>query len=169
MAEFNLTKSLDPRLRRLVRSMNDPERLRSDRERAFVTAAPEAPDTAPEQHSKRVLVQVDRDELPAEFSGLNWHRLADGVYSVNVPVTRLEELAKHVHVKFVESGRRMTAALDTSVPAATVDVVHAPPAGTVSTAAAWSSESSTWASTSRSMTSPGQADPRELHSCGISR
>ena len=130
MTDFNLTKSLDPRLRRLVRSMNDPERLRSDRERAFVTAAPEAPDTAPEQFSKRVLVQVDRDELPAEFAALQWHRLADGVYSVSVPVTRLEELARHPHVKFVESGRRMTAALDTSVPAATVDVVHAPPAGT---------------------------------------
>ena len=130
MAEFNLNKSLDPKLRRLVRSMHDPERLRSDRERAFVTADAAAPDTAPEQHLKRVLVQVDRDEEVLAAFNLKWHRLADGLYSVSVPVTQLDDLARHSHVKFVESGRRMTPALDTSVPAATVDVVHTPPAGT---------------------------------------
>jgi subtilisin family serine protease len=128
MPEFNFVKKLDPRLRRLTTiSRDDPARLRMDRKSAFISAPGQPIDAPASAHSKRVLVQRADDQNGADAPPQEWHRISDGLYTVETPITKLEDLANRPEVKFVESGRRMSVSLDTSVPAATVNVVHDPP------------------------------------------
>lgn len=125
------TRKLDPRLRRLVHSLGDRDRLSQDLASAVVS--PRSGLTAEEAVeadalATRVLVRADPDVI-TKFPELHWIGIAPGVYSVQVPVTDLERLASAGSVEFVEAGRMMWPMLDTSVAETRADEVHRPPAG----------------------------------------
>lgn len=123
MPDFQGLKELDPKLRRLVQSRNDPQRLLMDRQAAFVVAEAGAHETTPEMYYKRVLVQLDTSSPPVDI-GARWHQIIDGIYTVDVRLTELEALCQRPGVKFVEAGRRMRPGLDSSVPATRAHLVH---------------------------------------------
>lgn len=123
MAEFDVVKELDPKLRRLIRSRNDPGRLTMDRDAAFVTAEAGAHETTPQLYYKRVLVQIDTPGPPTGI-GERWHQITEGIFTVDVRLTDLEALAARPEVKFIEAGRRMRPGLDTSVTETRADLVH---------------------------------------------
>jgi subtilisin family serine protease len=111
--------NLDPRLRRLVSSLSaaaaaalrDPELSQN-----WVTAAlPAVGAPEPEDVFKRVLVMLNQDQIPEEFTSLHWGRVINRTYTVGVPLTLLAALGNHPAVKFVEAGREVAAALDTSL------------------------------------------------------
>jgi subtilisin family serine protease len=126
-----LIKPLDPRLRRLVSCLSDPDRLRRD-ERDGVIATTVEPsllaDTGaaidPGEFTKQVLVQVAEGKAPASFSDLEWRALAGNIYAVTVPITRLEELALQKEVLYVEGGRKLYAHLNASVVETKANAVH---------------------------------------------
>lgn len=110
-------KQLDPALRRLVRTV----RPAATPQRVLVAAGgrevlPSGPEESPQV---RVLVQFTSVEVPNRLYDLveedKWHRVASGIYTVQCPVDRLERLACDPDVRFVEGGRRMSPALDTSI------------------------------------------------------
>lgn len=124
-------RRLDPRLRRLLHSLDDPVRLSQDL--AFPDLSPSGQLTAEEAIqtvalATRVLVRADSG-VPAEFPDLRWIEIASGVYSVQVPVTDLERLASAAGVEFIEAGRMMAPILDTSIPEIRADEVHSPSTG----------------------------------------
>jgi len=128
-------KVLDPRLRRLVHDSDRQAsaRLRADVESAFVTSSAPLPPTQlldPQTLSKRVLVKLDRDKIPVAMAGLAWSKIVDEIYSVNVPVNKLSDLARTPGVQFISAGHPVGIALDTSRPEVRAEVVQAAlPAG----------------------------------------
>ncbi|WP_165233850.1 S8 family peptidase [Aquisphaera insulae] len=130
--EPGLSQVLDPKLRRLVHDLKSKEstRLRADVDSAFLSSsvilkADQLPD--PKDLFKRVLVKLDRDEIPAPMAGLSWSRIVDEIYSVNVPVNRLDDLAATPGVQFVSAGHQVGVDLDTSRVEVKADVAQAPP------------------------------------------
>ncbi|AGA31401.1 S8 family peptidase [Singulisphaera acidiphila] len=128
-------KALDPRLRRLVHDLDRQAstRLRADVRNSFVTTdedlqASQVPD--PQKLFKRVLVKLVRDQIPAPMAGLAWSKIVENIYSVNVPVNRLRDLAATEGVQFISAGHPTGQNLDSSRMETRTDVVHAdPPAG----------------------------------------
>lgn len=126
----NKVKELDPKLRRLVHSMDNPKRLRRDLDTGLVTAAMEmaaGEAVAAEDLTKRVLVRLVGNEVPPAAADLEWSEIVEGIHSVAVPVSRLEELAATPQVEFVEAGRQMSPSLSTSVHETRADRVRNPP------------------------------------------
>jgi subtilisin family serine protease len=125
-------KELDPKLRRLVQAGIDPDLL--SQELANDTSA--AADVAmgdpitPDLFTKRVLVRLVGNVVPASFQDLTWIEIVPGIHSVAVPILRLEDLAAQPEVEFIEAGRQMSPSLDTSLAETRADRVHhpAPPA-----------------------------------------
>lgn len=121
------SKVLDPRLRRLINtSQVDPERLRTDLHNFVVQSAREfgaAETIPPDAVTKRVLVRT-RDDEPPEIRDGRAVRIVDRVYSVDVPVDRLEQLASQTNVEYMEAGRILTTRLESSVPETRADLVH---------------------------------------------
>jgi subtilisin family serine protease len=124
-----LPKSLDPKLRRLCAQAHEPQRMRQDMFRGLVATTTALAEAAPEpdELSKRVIVSLGNDEVPEDLADLDWNRLIENYFVVSVPVSRLEELGRHPLVKYVESGRVLTTALDTSLPETRANLVHQPP------------------------------------------
>jgi subtilisin family serine protease len=125
-------KILDPRLRRLVHDVGAQHRtrLRADVDRAFlITSEDLAPGVVPELQSlsKRVLVKLSHDHVPATMAGLPWSKIVGEIYSVEVPVNKLRDLAATPGVQFISSGHPIGIDLDTSRVETRTDVVHAPP------------------------------------------
>ena len=128
MAEIR-NRNMDAKLRRLVTAVleKDDQKLKHDVARGFVASAETVTaertvDT--ERVSKRVLVSLRSDEMPARLSNLSWINLVGNIHSVEVPVTRLEELAADSSVEYVEAGRDVIPSLVSSVPETRADVVH---------------------------------------------
>jgi subtilisin family serine protease len=126
-----MQKSLDPRLRRLVRTGLDTHRLGHDVARGVVNMAPEAIAEAPsaENVRKRVLVMLSSEQVPDRLPQYRWRKISDGIYSVELPVSELEPLAATPGVEFVEAGRELGPLLISSVPATRADQVHNPSNG----------------------------------------
>jgi len=126
-------KELDPKLRRQIASLHNPRRLRADLGRAVLSAtepvADGAEEAAAENLTRRVLVRLSSADVPAAAADLDWHELVEGIYSLEVPITRLGELADLPQVEYVEAGRILAPNLDTSLPETRADRVHQAPAG----------------------------------------
>ena len=127
-------KVLDPRLRRLVYDLDRDAgtRLRADVSSAFITSSEDlTPTQAPDTQKlfKRVLVKLDRDQIPVAMAGLDWSKIVDDTYSVNVPINRLRDLSTTSGVQFISAGHPIGMDLDTSRAEARADLVQAPPPG----------------------------------------
>lgn len=116
-------KELDPRLRRLVRSAGDRRRLDRDRRGGIVSAAP-TPAAGPPAFTKRVLVQLAEGRIPRGFDDAGWTEIVPDIYTASIPVERLAELAARPEVHYVEAGRSLHPALDTSLPETRADDVQ---------------------------------------------
>jgi subtilisin family serine protease len=125
-------QTLDPRLRRLVHSMDDPSRMRRDLDQAVVAASIElAADEVVRSSvlTTRVLVRARPPAPITAIPGARWIELIEGIYSVEVPVTELERLAALPQVDFVEAARFLNPLLDTSLAETHANRVHHPPGG----------------------------------------
>lgn len=127
----NQRKELDPRLRRLVQSSGDPDRLRGDLARAVIASTARGAEPATEQLSARVLVQLGEDRLPESLKARGAVRLAARVYAVDLPLTALEAAAALDEVEYIESGRQFYPLLSSSVSETGADQVVNPPAGQI--------------------------------------
>jgi len=119
--------SLDPRLRRLARTKDNPERLREDVSLAFAFSTTDEPQPATTQ--KSVLVLLASDQPPSDFSHLNWTKIVERIYTVDLPVNLFDALAKSTSVQYIEAGRPVWQELDSSIPEALIDQVRALPPG----------------------------------------
>ena len=119
---------LDPKLRRMVATQHDADRLANDIVRGAVAGSVEEPEASVTM--KPVLVMLHEDRIPDGFAALRWSRIAESIFAVDVPVSRLTELAAAPGVKYVEAGRNLRPTLDTSLAATHADDVHAPATGT---------------------------------------
>ena len=127
-----MNNKLDPKVRRLMRMQDDPARLRADGENNFITATEPINEGVPITASrfvKRVLVRLINDEIPEGMSNLHWIKLVPGIYTVAVPLNRLEEIATSPLVEYVEAGRTLGPLLNTSISETKVDRVWSPPNG----------------------------------------
>ncbi len=121
-------KALDPRLRRIFRTKDDTARLRNDLARSVVSGSMDA--VRPEEVSKSVLVMLTGDEVPSAFANHRWSKIVDHIYSAEIPVSRLAELAGEPTIKFVEAGLELSPSLSSSIPETRTHLVHNPPLGT---------------------------------------
>lgn len=123
-------KNLDPRLRRLLQSRDDPERLKRDLARSVVTlAAGAAAEPTPSTLLKRALVLVSDEHVPDRLSRFDWSRITEDIFAVELPLSELETLAQTPGVEFVEAGRELSPMLVSSVPETRADQVHNPGGG----------------------------------------
>ena len=76
-----------------------------------------------------MLVKLDRDKIPVAMAGLAWSKIVDEIYSVNVPINKLSDLARTPGVQFISAGHPVGIALDTSRPEVRAEVVQAAPPG----------------------------------------
>lgn len=121
-----MIKELDPRLRRLLAS----SQVRSTAaysffELAAFTAAAAAPAPMIQSQTRRVLVTLAPDTVPAEFESLSWSRVCPGIYTLSVSADRLKALAAVPQVKFIEESRPMNLTLDSSLSETKANVLHA--------------------------------------------
>src|SRR5262245_55840344 len=133
MPQLNERKRLDPKLRRLVHHLasTDHQRLQKDVERAFITSAPPAPAAiveaaVGERLFKRVLVKLAGDRVLSTLADLQWIRLVDDIYTVNVPLEQLTILAATPGVVYVSAGHVITPDLNTSLAETRATLVHPP-------------------------------------------
>lgn len=124
-------KSIDPRIDRILRTLNQPARLERDLQsknvnQRYIKGALLA-DT-PVLH-KEVLVELRRDEIPENFVHLIWEKIAHRFYAVNVPLTEMLPLSEDPSVIFIEAARKLHASLDTSVTEIGATALHSPAAG----------------------------------------
>jgi subtilisin family serine protease len=123
-----LNQALDPRLRRLVHSIPDSRRLVRDLAESVVSAAREARPSSPvraDEITTRVLVRVANGAEPPDVPDVEWKFIADGICSAEVPIVRLEDLAAHPEVEFVEAARVMVPTLSTSLAETKAGRLHA--------------------------------------------
>src|SRR3712207_6327227 len=122
-------KKLDPRLRRLVQSSDDSERLRRDVSRgvAVLPAGAASPQPSADTVRTRALVLLSSDRAPDSVKHFQWSRITEGIYAVEVPVSDLETLARTPGVQFVEAARELSPMLVSSVSETRANLVHNPP------------------------------------------
>jgi hypothetical protein len=121
-------KKMDAKLRRLVTSIQEESgRLVHDLAHGFITSA--GASVPPLDAVKSVLVSLRRTKIPDSFTNLHWVNIAGNIFSVVVPITRLEELASSPQVEYIEAGRHLSPSLITSVPETRADGVHNPGGG----------------------------------------
>ncbi|HEX6203782.1 MAG TPA: S8 family peptidase [Thermoanaerobaculia bacterium] len=123
---------LDPKLRRTLSSRDDLARLSRDRARAVASedspaAALAAEPVSAATFTQRVLVRLTSPEVPAELADLSWVPVVEGIWAVEVPLTRLEELAAAGNVEYVEAGRALGPSLSTSLAETRADRLRNPP------------------------------------------
>ena len=119
-------QKLDPRLRRMARTMANPDDLRSDLERGIATSAEEAAlGLTEESVTKRVLVELVARDLPPGTEGWKWSHVVDTIYTLELPLAAIPVLAELPGIKMVEAGRKWFPMLDTSVTSARIAAVHA--------------------------------------------
>jgi subtilisin family serine protease len=122
-------KRLDPRLRRVLKSVEDPHRLLNDSMAGLIASRlgfePVEAEPPAEAYSKRILVQCAHQSVPKALQGVNYRRLTSQTLSASVPLTVLEQLAADPEVRFVEAGRPLYPCLNRSLPETMADSVHA--------------------------------------------
>ena len=127
MSSSNI-KALDPLLRRICETKNDPTRLHNDLARGIVTGSIE--NIQPEALFKSVLVALKNDSIPTAFAHYRWIHIIDRLYSAEIPLNQLDELANIAEVEYVEAGRELAPCLSTSIPETRVNLVHTGSPGT---------------------------------------
>ena len=131
---------LDPRLRRILRTIGNNEAMRADVARGVTASAEEAealtsmsPEESADQKvnvdavTKRVIVELSTDELPDEMQAWNWAHVADRIYTVEIPIESIAILSQIKGVKVVEAGRKWYPMLDSSVAESKIAPIHALP------------------------------------------
>jgi len=120
-------KKLDPRLRRLAHIPDNSPALNQERRRGAIQAA-EPIDldelVTAEQVFVPVFVILRANTIPAAFAQLNWNRLVENIYTVEVPVDVLEQLSADEEVVYIEGGHQLRPALDSSLPEIQADLLH---------------------------------------------
>ena len=114
-------KKLDPHLRRLVSAADMPSGLEIAREMGEIASS--SPTPSPETSTKRVLIEVNTSE-PLDISSIQLNRIAGDIYTAELPVSQLVELAQLSSIESIEAGRRWYPLLDSSLPETKADVVH---------------------------------------------
>lgn len=126
------TEALDPRLRRIVASLDDRARLRRDLDQSVLETS-EALATGdplvPEVLTTRTLVKVGSSAPITALPEATWIQIVDTIYSVTLPITSLEALAVLPGVEFVEAPRFLYPMLSTSLAETRADHLHQPPLG----------------------------------------
>jgi len=124
-------KKLDPKLRRIAQTFEEPLKLRRDLEANVVLHQDFAPNSddgfpdievAPEGAYKRCLVR--HRGIPEEFEALDWHSIVDGISTVSIPLHQLNQLAQSPSIDFVEAGRNFSPMLVSSLTETRADAVH---------------------------------------------
>lgn len=126
------TEALDPRLRRIVASLDDPSRLRRDLEQSILETSEsfEAGEPVkPEVVTTRALVKTTSEPPTTALPETTWIHVVDTIYSVTLPVSLLEELGSLPGVEFVEAPRLLYPMLSTSLAETRADQLHQPPFG----------------------------------------
>jgi hypothetical protein len=99
-------QALDPRLRRLMRGMDDPSRLQRDVEQSVIsveTAPAPGEQLEPSQLTTRVLVRMSSTEPLGAMPDVRWIRAVEGIYACEVPLPQPQRLAALPQVDFVEA------------------------------------------------------------------
>lgn len=117
-----LNQALDPRLRRLVHALNDPNRLADLRVSQVGARDGSLPEDGPP--ITRILVRASSPPPTEAVPHTRWARIVDGIYAVQAPIAELETLAEHPQVRFVEAARLIAPQLVTSVPETRADRLH---------------------------------------------
>jgi subtilisin family serine protease len=128
----NRTEALDPRLRRIVSSLDDRTRLRRDLDQSVLATSEsfEAGDPlVPDVLTTRTLVKASSSAPITALPEATWIRVVDTIYSVTLPISSLETLAVLPDVEFVEAPRFLYPMLSTSIPETRADQLHQPPLG----------------------------------------
>jgi len=120
-------EKLDAKLRRLVHASREPSQLVAGAE--FVRASANFDNNQPDANevTRRVLVKVGGKSDPSTFTGfadLQWSQITDDVYTVDMPLGMLEQLANLSDVEFVSVGNVLGPALSTSVAETNTPTVH---------------------------------------------
>jgi subtilisin family serine protease len=118
MATSSKPKSLDPRLARMATRGDDSAAARWMS--GLAAATPAMPNGA------RVLVMLASEDSAGVLSPYQPARLHERLYTATVPLGRLDWLANHPDVLFVEAGRQLGEHLETSAPEIGVDKVWPP-------------------------------------------
>jgi subtilisin family serine protease len=130
VSEYSST--LDPRLHRLCSQMADSSRMKQDLQSGLVAMAEVAEGTRRPAGSaggllKRVLVSLGNDQVPEDLADMEWNRLVANYFVVSVPLGRMSALGNHPMIRYIEAGRTLSPALDTSVPETRANTVHQSP------------------------------------------
>lgn len=127
-------RAIDPRLRRMIRTQDQPRHVARDirYEKARRSAAGDELETTAESVgvTTSVLVELSTAEPPQAFKHLPWGRISERIWAVDVPVTDMQRLAQEPGVIFIEASRRAGPTLDDSVAEIKAAQLHNPPAGT---------------------------------------
>ena len=111
------SQALDPRLRRIMRGMDDPSRLQKDVDQSVISmegAPAPGEQLEPSQFTTRVLVRMSSTEPLSAMPGRPLDQDRRGHLRLRgVPLPeKLQQLAEHPKVDFVEAGRLLVPALD---------------------------------------------------------
>lgn len=133
-------KKLDPRLRRIVKTLGNDDAMRSDVSRGVTASADELESlkTISSEESfnevvdasavtKRVIVELTTNTPPKELQALNWALVADRIYTVDVPIEAIAILSQVKSIKVVEAGRKWYPMLDGSLVETKIASIHALP------------------------------------------
>lgn len=124
-------KSIDPRIRRILRTQDEPARLGRDLESGRVQeGVPSTEEDAPAEIMKPVLVELAEDKIPVNFAHFRWDKISDRIYSAEVPLEDIEGLGADPNVVYIEAGRKLGTALDTCCTEIRADSLHNPSNGT---------------------------------------
>lgn len=122
--------TLDPRIRRVLRTRSSKERLDLDIHRGRVVIDSPSPGVAAALATKPVLVELSSDRIPEGFQRHRWSRIANRIYAADLPLDEIERLGRERGVVYIEAGRTLQPMLETSRAEIKADIVQAPPAGT---------------------------------------
>ncbi len=128
-------KAVDPRIRRMLRTQDQAERVGRDvaqrrlRRVAHGGDRDLAESNEPAPLTKSVLVELATGAIPPAFAQFRWSKIAERIYSVELPLDRIEALGADPNIVYIEAGRRIGTSLDSSCKATRADRARNPPAG----------------------------------------
>lgn len=120
--EGKMQRKLDPRLRRLIAAQSNMDMMATAHSRGEVTAST-ASITPSTEISTRVLLELNADSKP-DLGSVDIKHIAGNIYTADVPIREMAQLADKRVVASVEAGRRWYPALETSLPETHADVVQ---------------------------------------------
>lgn len=128
--DFTAKDKLDPKLRRLVFTSREPDRLAAAVGADFLRASESFDAQSPDANevSRRVLVRLSASTDPKTITGFEdfkWSRITEDIFTVDMPLGMVDALSNAPEVEFVSVGNALGPALDTSVPETLASDVHA--------------------------------------------